>query len=115
LSFPSSIAHFSASLHSFLSSSLLSHLLCSILSSLAAQGWLNYQVEHHMFPNLSMLSYQRAQPRVKALCAKFGIPYTQHSVWWRVKKTLDIMVWEGERQITRSTSAWAHSLPPSGG
>jgi len=21
-------------------------------------GWLNYQIEHHMFPDLSMLSYQ---------------------------------------------------------
>ena len=29
------------------------------------QGWLNYQIEHHCFPNLSMISYRTAQPLVK--------------------------------------------------
>jgi len=55
-------------------------------------GWLNYQIEHHMWPDLSMLSYQKAQPLVKALCAEHGIPYQQHSVFWRLKETVDIMV-----------------------
>jgi hypothetical protein len=39
-----------------------------------------------------MSEYQRLQPQVKALCAKYGIPYVQESVWKRVKKTVDIMV-----------------------
>ena len=56
------------------------------------QGFLNYQVEHHMWPDLSMRSYQKAQPRVKALCAKHGIPYIQHNVFYRLKKTVDIMI-----------------------
>jgi len=55
-------------------------------------GWLNYQIEHHLWPNLSMLSYQKAQPLVKALCEKHNIPYIQHSVFWRVHKTAQIMV-----------------------
>eukprot|EP00614_Pseudopedinella_elastica_P021967 CAMPEP_0172613370 /NCGR_PEP_ID=MMETSP1068-20121228/42050_1 /TAXON_ID=35684 /ORGANISM="Pseudopedinella elastica, Strain CCMP716" /LENGTH=491 /DNA_ID=CAMNT_0013417801 /DNA_START=137 /DNA_END=1612 /DNA_ORIENTATION=+ len=55
-------------------------------------GWLNYQVEHHLWPQLSALSYQRSQPEVAAICAKYGVPYVQESVWIRLKKTVDIMV-----------------------
>jgi len=54
-------------------------------------GFLNYQIEHHLWPNLSMLSYQRAQPLVKAICKKHGIPYVQENVFLRLKKTIDIM------------------------
>jgi len=55
-------------------------------------GFLNYQIEHHLWPALSMLSYQRAQPRVKAICKKYGVPYVQENVFIRLKKTVDIMV-----------------------
>ncbi|KAK3272524.1 hypothetical protein CYMTET_19181 [Cymbomonas tetramitiformis] len=55
-------------------------------------GWLNYQIEHHMFPELSMLSYQKAMPRVKEACERYGVPYVQQSVWTRLKRTLEIMV-----------------------
>ncbi len=55
-------------------------------------GWLNYQIEHHLWPDLPMRQYQRLQPRVKALCEKHGVPYVQESVWKRVGKLVDIMV-----------------------
>lgn len=55
-------------------------------------GWLNYQIEHHLWPNLSMLSYQKAAPEVKKICEKYGVPYIQENVFLRVKKTVDIMV-----------------------
>jgi fatty acid desaturase len=55
-------------------------------------GWLNYQIEHHMWPNLSMLSYQKSGPLVRAICEKHGVPYVKENVFWRVKKTVDIMV-----------------------
>lgn len=55
-------------------------------------GWLNYQVEHHLWPQLSMLSYQRSQPQVQAICAKYGIPYIKHNVFWRLHKLAEIMV-----------------------
>jgi len=29
-------------------------------------GWLNYQIEHHMFPDISMKAYQKAQPKIQA-------------------------------------------------
>ena len=31
-------------------------------------GWLNYQIEHHVWPDLTLRQYRRAQPRLKALC-----------------------------------------------
>ena len=55
-------------------------------------GWLNYQIEHHMWPNLSMLTYQKSAPQVRAICAKYGVPYVKQNVFWRLKKTVDIMV-----------------------
>mmetsp|Transcript_21555 Transcript_21555/g.27200 ORF Transcript_21555/g.27200 Transcript_21555/m.27200 type:complete len:429 (+) Transcript_21555:32-1318(+) len=55
-------------------------------------GWLNYQIEHHMWPNLSMLSYQKAAPIVREICDRHGVPYIKENVFWRVKKTVDIMV-----------------------
>lgn len=55
-------------------------------------GWLNYQIEHHMWPNLTMLSYQKAGPLVREICDRHGVPYIKENVFWRVKKTVDIMV-----------------------
>ena len=55
-------------------------------------GWLNYQIEHHVWPQLSMLSYQKAAPELRAICEKHNVPYLQHNVFKRLKKTADIMV-----------------------
>ncbi len=55
-------------------------------------GWLNYQIEHHLFPDFPMLQLQRIQPEVKALCEKHGLPYVQESVWRRLRKTIEIAV-----------------------
>jgi len=35
-------------------------------------GWLNYQIEHHMFSDMSMLTYQRMAPEMKLLCEKYA-------------------------------------------
>ena len=67
-------------------------------------GWLNYQIEHHLWPDLSMLSYQKAAPLVRAICAKHGVPYVQHNVFWRLKKTVDIMT--GDASMRRFPSAF---------
>lgn len=60
-------------------------------------GWLNYQIEHHMFPDISMKSYQKAQPRIKEICEKHGVPYVQESVWKRLVQLADVMV--GKRSM----------------
>lgn len=62
-------------------------------------GWLNYQIEHHLWPDLPASQYQILQPQVKALCEKYGIPYVQESVWKRLKQTVDVMV--GNRSMPR--------------
>lgn len=54
--------------------------------------WLNYQIEHHIWPDIPMRQYQIVQPKVRALCEKYGIPYVQENVFKRVKKMLDIAV-----------------------
>ena len=57
-----------------------------------SHGWLNYQIEHHVWPDLSMLQYQKGAPRLKKICETHGVPYVQQSVWTRLRKTIDIMV-----------------------
>ncbi len=73
--------------------------------------WLNYQIEHHIFPDLSMLQYQRMQPKVLALCQKYGIPYVQESVWTRARKMVDVVV--GKRSMRRLAPREAASAPGS--
>ncbi|MBS4050548.1 MAG: fatty acid desaturase [Methylomonas sp.] len=55
-------------------------------------GWLNYQIEHHLWPDMPLSQYQKLQPRVKALCEKHNIPYCQDSIFKRLLKAVDIMV-----------------------
>lgn len=57
-----------------------------------SHGFLNYQIEHHVFPDLSMLQYQKAAPKLKAICAKYGVPYIEESVFTRLYKTVLIMI-----------------------
>ncbi|HEX5595765.1 MAG TPA: acyl-CoA desaturase [Micromonosporaceae bacterium] len=42
-----------------------------------ALGGLNYQIEHHLFPNMPTPNLRRAQPMVQAYCAELGISYYQ--------------------------------------
>lgn len=55
-------------------------------------GWLNYQVEHHLWPDIPLSQYQYVQPKVVEVCKKHGIPYRQESVFKRLLKAVDIMV-----------------------
>lgn len=57
-----------------------------------AHLYLNYQIEHHLFPDLPMARYREIQPKVQKLCEKHGIPYVKESVFKRAKKLLDIAV-----------------------
>ena len=57
-----------------------------------AHGWLNYQVEHHLFPNLPLSQYQKMQPIVKDICKKHNLEYRQESVFKRIYMTIELMV-----------------------
>jgi len=55
------------------------------------QGWLNYQIEHHLFPSLSTYEYQLIHHEVRQVCEKYGIPYISENVFCRLWKTVKIM------------------------
>jgi len=38
-------------------------------------GYLNYQIEHHLFPSMPQVSHRRIVERVKDLFKKHGLPY----------------------------------------
>ena len=38
-------------------------------------GNLSHQIEHHLWPDMPSNRYQKVAPRVKALCARYGLPY----------------------------------------
>lgn len=70
-----------------------------------AQGWLNYQIEHHLWPDLPMLKYRQAAPRVKEICARYGVPYVEQSVFKRFGKLWDIMVGNTSMKLTETVPA----------
>lgn len=42
-----------------------------------AMGGLNYQIEHHLFPNMPRCNLKKAQPLVRAHCEREGIDYME--------------------------------------
>jgi len=55
------------------------------------QGWLNYQIEHHLFPDLSAYEYQVIHKDVKEVCRRHNVPYVCENVFIRLWKTVKIM------------------------
>ena len=41
-------------------------------------GGINYQIEHHLFPTLCHVHYERIQPIVRQACKEYAIPYVDH-------------------------------------
>jgi fatty acid desaturase len=70
---------------------------------------LNYQIEHHLFPDAPMSQLAKVQPRVKALCARFGLPYVQEPVWKRFRRLAEVVV--GDKSMRRAPR---HSARPEG-
>lgn len=44
-------------------------------------GGLNYQVEHHLFPNICHVHYKKLSPIVKEVAEKHNVPYNQQKTW----------------------------------
>lgn len=44
-------------------------------------GGLNYQIEHHLFPDISHVHYPKISKIVKSVAAKHNVPYNYHSTW----------------------------------
>ena len=50
-------------------------------------GGLNYQIEHHLFPNMPSVNLRRVRPIVRAYCDELGVPYEENTfaaAWRRV-------------------------------
>ncbi|MGE5453278.1 MAG: fatty acid desaturase family protein [Acidobacteriota bacterium] len=63
-------------------------------------GHLNYQIEHHLFPDIPAHRYPDMAKEVKAVCAQYGVTYKCNPHWGRaIKNYLSVM--------------WKFSFPPS--
>jgi len=62
-------------------------------------GFLNYQIEHHLFPNMPQSFYQKMQPITKDICKKHNLEYRQESVFKRIIMSIDLMV--GKTKLLR--------------
>lgn len=61
----------------------------SVLFSWFAGG-LNFQIEHHLFPNICHVHYKKISPIVKKTAKEFGFPYHEHktfvqALWYHTK------------------------------
>ncbi len=50
-------------------------------------GGLNFQIEHHLFPNICHIHYKALSPIVKATAEEFNVPYNQHKTWYGALKS----------------------------
>ncbi len=54
-------------------------------------GGLNYQIEHHLFPNMPQNRLRKSKEVVKEFCEARGIPYHETGVWRSIKEILGYM------------------------
>lgn len=50
-------------------------------------GFLNYQIEHHLFPTMPQFRHPLIKDRVRALAEKHNIPYVVHTYAGALQKT----------------------------
>ncbi len=50
-------------------------------------GGLNYQIEHHLFPNICHVHYRKISGIVKQTAEEFNIPYYHHKTFWKALKS----------------------------
>ena len=55
-------------------------------------GHLNYQIEHHLFPDLPSNRYPEIAARVQEMCERYGIPYTTGPFLVQYAQTLRTML-----------------------
>lgn len=56
-----------------------------------AYGGLNYQIEHHLFPNMPRNRLKDARKLVRAFCLERGIPYHETGFWQSQREILGYM------------------------
>jgi fatty acid desaturase len=69
-------------------------------------GNLSHQIEHHLFPDMPSNRYREVAPRVRALCARHGIPYNTGSFGRQLGTAIRTIV-----RLARPPRTGAQSLP----
>jgi len=57
-------------------------------------GHLNYQIEHHLFPDIPSHHYPDMAKEVKAVCAKYGIQYKCNPTWGHAIRNYMSVLWK---------------------
>lgn len=55
-------------------------------------GSINYQIEHHLFPNMSSVHYPTIAPIVREFCKENNIKYVHHKTIWSAYKSFIKMI-----------------------
>ena len=55
-------------------------------------GGLNFQIEHHLFSNISHIHYRKLSAIVAGTAEEFGIPYRSHRTFWGALKSHALML-----------------------
>ncbi len=66
------------------------------------EGWINYQIEHHIFPNLPPSKYVECADEVRAICDRHNVPYRCEPLRRRMRRLFDVAV--GKTTMPRVTS-----------
>lgn len=77
------------------------------------QMWLNYQIEHHLWPDMTMLQYRKAQPKVKEICERYGVPYVEENVFKRVRRMWAVATGQKRMRWARTTGHTRVPEPPA--
>lgn len=69
-------------------------------------GHLSHQIEHHLFPDMPALRYPEIAPRVREICARYGVFYNSGGFWhqyWTVLKRIVVHAWptRARRRVDR--------------
>lgn len=80
-------------------------------------GHLNYQIEHHLFPDIPSRHYPDMAKEVKAVCAKYGIEYKCNPHWGRAIKNYISVMWKFSfppQPAEQAATAYIEQREPSG-
>lgn len=66
------------------------------------QGWLNYQIEHHLWPDLPLLKLREAQPKVQEIANRYGVPYVIEPIHKRVWKMIKLLTGHARMKHART-------------
>lgn len=64
-------------------------------------GYMGYQIEHHLWPDLPLRRYPEVAREVEALCREVGLPYRRDSIWRRITEMVRAVISDEEVQAAR--------------